>query len=476
MEGGEYGDLAFKNIEEMCSLNSGVYCLGSGVHFKSWFEEKMIIDRVIDYVSDRKNFPFVLLSPLVYVVGNCAEEIYFGLLKARREGKKLYILRPYNVEWLLKYRLTNQELFRIESDYCYSLNGNCWEKLVRFGLTALYTPFRIFSLLLRKYSGRGLNESYSFPRIGLMTLWQPKRRMKKFSKQVVHSFDWVEQLNRYLPVRLGKKSFAKAEEIKENIGIGKEDWFVCLHVREAGFHDDFGRREWRNSSISNYMPALKAITEAGGWVIRMGDNTMTPLPQMDKVIDYPFSPFKSDLMDVYLISECKFYIASQSGILDVAFLFQKPVLIPNMVTWSHQYPLKKGDLGIMKHVYSHSQGRFLSIKELFESDWAVQEISGSLGQDYKMYENSPEEIKALVCEYLNSLGTEEKKLTTLQENANMERILNTYRLFEGGKVPGATDDHINMMEKYRIASRVESSLGALGKAFLKENWEKSSKN
>jgi putative glycosyltransferase (TIGR04372 family) len=436
----------------------------------------MIIDWAIDYVSNRKNFPVVLLSPLVYVVGNCAEEIYFGLLKARREGKKLYILRPYNVEWLLKYRLTNQELFRIESDYCYSLNGNCWEKLIRSGLTVGYIPFRVFSLLLRKYSGRSLNESYNFPRIGIMTLWQPKRRLKKFSKQVVHSFDWAEQFNRYLPVRLQKESSMKAEEIREKIGMGKNNWFVCLHVREAGFRNDFGRREWRNASISNYIPAIKAITEAGGWVIRMGDNTMTPLSQMDHVIDYPFSQFKSDLMDLYLISECKFYIASHSGILDVAVLFQKPVVIPNMNTWTLAYPLKRGDLGIMKHVYSCLQGRFLSIKELFEGGWAVQEISGSLSEDYKMYENSPEEIKALVCEYLDSLGAEEKELTTLQENANRKRILQAYRLFEEGKVPGVTDDQINMMEKYRIAARVESSAGALGRAFLEENWEKSSKN
>jgi putative glycosyltransferase (TIGR04372 family) len=189
----------------------------------------------------------------------------------------------------------------------------------------------------------------------------------------------------------------------------KEDWFVCLHVREAGFRDDFGRREWRNSSISNYIPAIKAITEAGGWVIRMGDNTMTPLPQMDHVIDYPFSQFKSDLMDIYLISECKFYIASHSGIHDVALLFQKPIITPNMVSWTTGYPLRKGDLGIMKHVYSHLQSRFLSIKELFESGWAVQDITDSLSQDYKMYENSPEEIKALICEYLDSLGAKEKK-------------------------------------------------------------------
>ena len=436
----------------------------------------MIIDWVVDYFSSRKNCPVVLLSPLVYAVGDCAEEIYFGLLKARREGKKLYILRPYNVEWLLKYRLTNRELFRIESDYCYSLNGNCWEKLIRLCLTIVYIPSRVFNLLLRKFSGWSLDESYSFPRIGRMTLWQPKRRMKKFSKPVVHSFDWAEQLNRNLPIRLGKESFIKAEEIRRKMGVGKEDWFVCLHVREAGFRKDFGRRECRNSSIDNYITAIKAITEAGGWVIRMGDNTMTPLPQINHVIDYPFTKFKSDLMDLYLISECKFYIASQSGILDIALLFQKPVVTVNMVVWAQLYPLKRGDLGIMKHVYSNSQGRFLSLKEALECDWEAQELCGSLSSTYKMYENSPEEIKALICEYLDSLEGEENKLTTLQENANKEITLNAYRLIEGKKFPGAIGDQDNIFWKYRLASRLESNSGALGRSFLEENWERSSKN
>jgi putative glycosyltransferase (TIGR04372 family) len=377
---------------------------------------------------------------------------------------------------LLRYRLTNRELFRIESDYCYSLNGNCWEKLIRFSLTIIYTPFRVFNLLLRKFFGRSLNESYSFPRIGVMTLWQPKRRMKKFSKQVVLSFDWPGQFNRYLPVRLGKDSFWKAEEIRAKMGLAKEDWFVCLHVREAGFRGDFGRRAYRNSSISNYIPAIKAITEAGGWVVRMGDNTMTPLPQMDHVIDYPFTQFKGDMMDIYLISECKFYLATHSGIFSVATLFQKPVAITNMVAWTLGYPLKRGDQGILQHVYSRLQGRFLCIKEIFEGDWTTQDICGSLGQDYEMHENSPEEIKALVCDYLDPLWTEEKKMTTLQENANKERILNTYRLFEEGKVPGATDEYYNMARKYEIAAHIESSAGTLGRVFLEENWKRSSKN
>lgn len=436
----------------------------------------MIIDWAIDCVSSMKNFRAVLLSPNVYAVGNCAEEIYFGLLKARREGKKLYILRPYDIPWLLKYRLTNSELFRIESDYCYSSNDNFIGILIRLFLTSIYIPFRLLNVLLRKYFGRCLNESYSFPEIGKRTLWQPKREVKYFSWQIVNSYDWKGQMSGYLPVRLRKESFDRAQINRLRMGIGKEDWLVCLHVREGGFRNDFDRREWRNSSIGNYIPAIKKITEAGGWVIRMGDNTMTPLPKMDQVIDYPFSPFKSDLMDIYLIGACRFYIGSQSGIFDVAALFQKTLIIPNMNAWTFGYPYRKDDLGITKHVYSHSQRRFLSIKEMFEGSWSMQELSGSLGEDYKMYENSPEEIKTLVCEYMDSENSGVNKLTLLQEEANRQRILQAYRLLEEGKVPGDTDDSRNMVEKYRIASRVESCLGTLGRTFLEYNWERSSKN
>jgi hypothetical protein len=37
-----------------------------------------------------------------------------------------------------------------------------------------------------------------------MRLWQPKRRVKKFSKQVVDSFDWVEQLKLKVELIHGK--------------------------------------------------------------------------------------------------------------------------------------------------------------------------------------------------------------------------------------------------------------------------------
>ena len=40
----------------------------------------------------KKRVPVVLQTPAVEAYGNCAEEIYWGLLRARRENKKVIFI------------------------------------------------------------------------------------------------------------------------------------------------------------------------------------------------------------------------------------------------------------------------------------------------------------------------------------------------------------------------------------------------
>ena len=58
-------------------------------------------------------------------------------------------------------------------------------------------------------------------------------------------------------------------------------------------------------------------------------------------------------MDLYLIKKCEFYIGTQSGPMDAAYLFNKPVLSTNMNDlFSSIYPRKKIDRGIFKKIYN----------------------------------------------------------------------------------------------------------------------------
>ena len=95
--------------------------------------------------------------------------------------------------------------------------------------------------------------------------------------------NWDEQYARYRSPRLTESKSRSAERLRVEMGIPLSDWFVALHVREDGDLD------YRNSSIGNYPDAIRVITRAGGWVVRLGDASMTPMPDMERVIDYAHS-------------------------------------------------------------------------------------------------------------------------------------------------------------------------------------------
>jgi putative glycosyltransferase (TIGR04372 family) len=209
---------------------------------------------------------------------------------------------------------------------------------------------------------------------------------------------------------------------------------------------------------------------------------MTRLPAMERVIDYPFTEEKSALMDVYLISQCRLYIGMMTGIYDVARLFQRPMIMTNMNNWLYTYPIKKEDLGIAKHVYSKSRGRFLSLREWIAEPWNAVSYSHPIGEDYVFHENSPDELKAVVVEFFNrgdSFGRSE--LQTQFDDARIKRgreIVNE-RMFLPEDVQLYYRKNIadyDLLERYRLASRLESAIGCLGAEFLQQNWESNIRN
>lgn len=429
----------------------------------------MIIDKIFNYINNLKNFPVLFLSPLAYAVGNCSEEIYFGLLKARRENKKLMLLYPYDLPfWLIKYKLTNNEIFKVDSEYIYFRDDIFFHHVVRTCVTLVYLPLRLISLWLRDFFGvSSLSVSYRFPRIGLDSIYE---KTNNFTWNAVRSKHWGSQFKEYLPVSLRKNNIKRAERKLGEMGISEDDWFVCVHAREGGFKNDARRREYRNMQINNYIKAFERIIEKGGWVIRIGDDTMTKLPEMERVIDYPFTKYKSDLMDVFLINKCRFFIGCQSGPLDIASLFQKPTLIVNMVNWTYNYPWFNNCRGILKKFYSNTKKRILTVKEIFEGPWSLQDIYGDVNQNgYKLYENSAGEIEDAVIEYIDLLESQDFNLSPLQKTANETRIKTSYDIFESVRFTSYSD-HEESIEKYRIASRIEDSKGSISQKFLEKNW------
>ncbi|MBI2789649.1 MAG: TIGR04372 family glycosyltransferase [Elusimicrobia bacterium] len=425
--------------------------------------------RFVNMVSEHG--PFIFLSPSAYAIGNCSHEIQFGLIRARREGKKLVILFPFALPRKFRFPVANRDIFDLTSPYRADIPEPI-QFLARAALTAVYGSFSALSLVLGKILGPAahLPGRFTHPAIGLSALWKREEEPADFRWDVVEGFDWPEELQKPLEVGLRPEKRAQAHARRLEMGLPENAWFAGLHVREPGFSNPNEEDTCRNAAIANFIPAIREITSRGGWVVRLGDKSMTPLPPMERVIDYPHTRFKSGLLDLYLISECRLYIGMPTGILETARLFQRPTLITNMHNMTMCYPRHPGDRGIPKHVYSRSKGRFLSLREVIDGPWEVQHYQ-TIGDDFVLFENSPEELRESVAELLDSLDRGYQPLSPLQVAANRLRVENGRRLIQ---IPLIKDHYEDMHQRYCIAARIESSLGSISRRFVEQNWDKDS--
>jgi putative glycosyltransferase (TIGR04372 family) len=434
----------------------------------------MLVNKIFIKINNLNSHKYYYLSPHVYAIGNCAEEIYYGLIKARDSKKKLIILSPFDIPFLFKYKLTNSTLFSIESEYI--LKQNIFlHFLLKLLVTFVYLPMRLFSLAKRKIFGFGLRDCYNFPNIGVECLFIPGRDCR-----VSPCFDisfarikgnWKNKFN--YKFSLHHKNEVNDLILLKGLGILNNEKFVCLHVREGGFRNDSNRREYRNSDINNYLAAIKKLTDSGVYVVRMGDTTMTPLPKMNKVIDYPFTSYKTESMDITLIKYCYFYIGCQSGTFDVAKLYNKPILLINMYNWTFGGPFNSTDRGIIKHIFSNKSQKFLSIQEMFLHGWEVQNVN-NIVTDYLFVENTEDEILDAVVEYLLYAENNLFPVSDLQVTAGALMKKQSYSILKKDSIllakECANNNNEENIEKYRIQSQVEGGSGLISNSYLNNNW------
>ena len=199
---------------------------------------------------------------------------------------------------------------------------------------------------------------------------------------------------------LSEADCALGASILNRMGIATNDWYVCVHCREAGYKK-WDIHDYRDASIGNYMEAIKSIVAAGGWCIRMGDHSMTPLPKMDRVIDYCHSQFKSPMMDVFLSATCRFFLGSSSGLYWVASIFGTPVASANCAPFTHVRAFSPRDLAIPKLYWSNRLNRLMTFKEILSDpcgDYRYSDLFNKSG--IVLLESDSDEIRDLAEEML----------------------------------------------------------------------------
>ena len=211
----------------------------------------------------------------------------------------------------------------------------------------------------------------------------------------------------------------------EQLGVPVDSWFISLHVREGKTVS----RGARDADITAYYKAIESVTTRGGWVIRMGDPSMTPLPSIPKVIDYAHSQLRVDWMDIFLWARCRFFIGTQSGPAWVPPTFGVPCVATNWTflcrRWFGQ------DLFIPKLLWSEKENRYLTFAESLTSSVGVAEsLDYFNSQGIRITDNTPEEINDVVIEMMDRLDGKlfyDDNDIQLQERFDRMWIQNSYK-------------------------------------------------
>ena len=243
----------------------------------------------------------------------------------------------------------------------------------------IFEPFWLFPFLrlnTRNYAIAN-NETSEWSRIS--KLWEGKQPILK--------------------VDLSDQIYGK--QVLDKLGLGNS-WFVCFHVREGGYSPkDEMFHSFRNANIETYITAMNYIISLGGKCIRMGDPSMTKLPQIEGVIDYAHSDFRSDRMDVFLCATCKFFFGTSSGLANLASVFGTPLAITNIAPLNMVLLPNYCDRGIFKIYRSSKNNSLLTFNEIFKNDSSnFRHTIDFINSGIELIDNTDEEILGLCEEML----------------------------------------------------------------------------
>jgi putative glycosyltransferase (TIGR04372 family) len=226
-------------------------------------------------------------------------------------------------------------------------------------------------------------------------------RLGEYQALVTLTQPWEEQGLGPL-LRLDPEHEERGRAALARLGVGENEWFVCLHAREGGFLNEgtTSKNRHLNVDVMTYLPAVRTVLERGGRVVRVGDASMKPLPPLDGVVDYAHSPDKSADLDVFLAAACRFWLGTNSGYFIVAWAFGVPVLLTNVAPMSWR-PWGSRDLYVPKLYRRPQDGRLVPFERALRPDLYYARDVHRLGIEF--VDNEPGELAEATAEMLDVL-------------------------------------------------------------------------
>jgi putative glycosyltransferase (TIGR04372 family) len=193
-------------------------------------------------------------------------------------------------------------------------------------------------------------------------------------------------------IHLGEEYLWRASKQLRDLGLPENAWFVGLHIRNEG-----PSHLRRNQPDSSFKDAVDLVASMGGWVIRIGDLTMSRFPPTKNLVDLSQIP-GSEFLHSYVLAKAKFLIGTTSGPTWVAPLFGTPVLVTNTTSIARNtHTMSENTFFLPKHI--QSEKREWTFEEILHHTEGYAEDEFKPGdRNYSFKSNSALEIKNAVQE------------------------------------------------------------------------------
>jgi putative glycosyltransferase (TIGR04372 family) len=202
------------------------------------------------------------------------------------------------------------------------------------------------------------------------------------------------------------------QDLALRLGLEPSIPIACVHVRTEGYSTvDDAVQAHRNFEVSSILEAIELLTAAGLQVVRVGGPFGEKLPSWVPAVDYAFSATRSPENDFLLVSRCKMFIGSTSGLYVLATMFGRPTLGLNMTPINAFGMVGSRTMSIPKLVYSEVEGRILTFAEAAKapSGNSLAQV-GLAAECLRPIDNSKDEIADAVADFIALNEQEEWKL------------------------------------------------------------------
>jgi len=191
---------------------------------------------------------------------------------------------------------------------------------------------------------------------------------------------------------------------KESILLNKKD--SSFIIRD--YNVDKGENTYdysRNIPLTYYFKGIDKMSKMGVKSVRYGASSNEKC-QNKSVLDYSYVVRKkeSDIADLFLIENCKFYIGPPSGDEAVAMMFNKPICSINSFPWPYiNIPFASNCMYVPQKLWKKSEKKFMKLDEmaLLEKKYSRKDFISGLAQ-YELgvepVKNSEEEISEIMIE------------------------------------------------------------------------------